>query len=372
MLNEALADAGGAFAPAGSLRKSTIEIIRNLSDLEALEQDWDALAGETASALVQFDWALAAARAFAEEELHIVVVREGGAVRAIAPLVLIKHGPMRVLEFLGHQLCEPQQLVGTDEAHLAALVRAIIALPYPLVLRKVPAGRPEIELFRSAPSFGLKVVAPSDSQDSRVALNHGDGGLESRMSSSRRSSLRRKLKLAERRGPVRFEFVHPSVAALPALLDEVFRVESSGWKGRASTGLQHDAQQGLFYRTLCERAAAKGALRLGFLRIGDETAAVRIDLICGGRSWELKIGYDERFGDCSPGLLLTHEMLKRGEADGLLSHDFLGDQEGWHESWPVERTGRATLRHYRASLSGGIALLRDMSARLKLARKPAA
>lgn len=368
MLKGEWTDAERAVYPAGSAREPAIEIIRDLAALEALEDEWTALARDIPSPLTQFDWAFAAAHAFRRDELFIVTVREGGVLRAVAPLVLKSQGFTRVLEFLGHELCEPQQLVGHSERHLAFLAKALARLPHPLIFRKFPADHPAVDHFRRASPLGLKIVAPSDSQDSWLRFGAGEPDLESRMSTGRRKALRRALRMAERLGAVQFRFLRPDVGALAPLLGEIFRVESSGWKGRNGTGLLHNPEQALFYRTLCDRAAHRGVLRLGFLTIGTSTAAVRIDMIWGGSSWELKIGYDEEFYDCSPGLLLSHEALKCDEADGLIGHHFLGDGETWHETWAVNRAKRVTLRYYPLSPSGGVALMRDVTSRLRMAR----
>jgi CelD/BcsL family acetyltransferase involved in cellulose biosynthesis len=111
----------------------------------------------------------------------------------------------------------------------------------------------------------------------------------------------------------------------------------------------------------CDRMAREGTLRLGFMTIGEATAAVRIDVVWGGKSWELKIGYDERFANCSPGLLLSHEALKHGQAEGLLGHHFLGEAEAWHETWAAKSMNRVTLRYYPTSLPGMLTLIQDAS-----------
>jgi len=110
--------------------------------------------------------------------------------------------------------------------------------------------------------------------------------------------------------------------------------------------------------------AREGCLRLGFMTIGDATAAVRLDVVWGNKSWEFKIGYDERFADCSPGLLLSHEALKHGQAEGLLGHHFLGSAEAWHDTWAAEITDRVNLRYYSTTVDGGATLLQDAGLRL--------
>src|SRR3989449_7294507 len=56
-------------------------------------------------------------------------------------------------------------------------------------------------------------------------------------------------------------------------LDELFRVESTGWKGRHGTALASDLSRGAFYRRYAAAASRTGVLRLCYLRIGERTAA---------------------------------------------------------------------------------------------------
>jgi CelD/BcsL family acetyltransferase involved in cellulose biosynthesis len=339
--------------------EATVQVVNDLADLEALEEQWNALARDIPWPMVQFDWIISAARIYRTGELFIVKVQEKGALQAVAPLVLRRHGLTRRLECLGQELCEPQRLVARDAQYLQVLLRFLSRVPYSLILRKVPADCSEAQHFGAIPGFSLNVVRANSDRDSYIPLNDPSSALEERMSASRRSGLRRKQKAAEKHGAVKFTILRPRPEELPRLLDEVFRVESSGWKGRAETGLQHDAQRASFFRMYCERIARQGALRLGFMTIGEATAAVRLDVVWGNNSWEFKIGFDERFADCSPGLLLSHEALKHGQAEGLAGHYFLGDFEPWHDTWAARKTNRVTLRNYPGSVIGGITLLQD-------------
>ena len=51
------------------------------------------------------------------------------------------------------------------------------------------------------------------------------------------------------------------------------------------------------------------------------------------RFWILKIGYDERFATCSPGMLLMHEALRHAARQGLRSYEFLGAADDWTRRW---------------------------------------
>jgi CelD/BcsL family acetyltransferase involved in cellulose biosynthesis len=337
-----------------------VEVIGELPRLEALEEQWHALARDIPWPMAQFEWIISAAKTYQDDKFCVVIVQEAGVLQAVAPLVLRRYGLTHRLECLDYMLSEPQRLIARDERHLQLLFKALRGLRYPFILQGVTAECQDDQCFRTIPGSGLRMVAATG-KDSFVPFDDPGGNLEERMSASRRGTLRRKRKAAEKQGPVRFTILRPRADELPALLDDFFRVESSGWKGRAATGLQYDVQRASFFRMYCDRMAREDALRLGFMTIGDTTAAVRIDVVWGNKSWELKIGYDERFAHCSPGLLLSHEALRHGQAEGLLGHHFLGEAEAWHETWAAETMNRVTLRYYPTSLPGMLTLLQDAS-----------
>jgi CelD/BcsL family acetyltransferase involved in cellulose biosynthesis len=60
---------------------------------------------------------------------------------------------------------------------------------------------------------------------------------------------------------------------------------------------------------LLDSLAHEGAVRLGFLLIGGETAAAQIWLVWGGRATIFKLAHHPRFLGLSPGTILTHRMF---------------------------------------------------------------
>jgi hypothetical protein len=99
-------------------------------------------------------------------------------------------------------------------------------------------------------------------------------------------------------------------------LDEFFRIESSGWKGRAGTAILNDAPARQFYTDLAHKAALCGGLRLYLLRVGDRCIAADYCLACQGTIYMLKVGYDEDWSHCSPGQVMRKRVLQHLFASG--------------------------------------------------------
>jgi CelD/BcsL family acetyltransferase involved in cellulose biosynthesis len=169
---------------------------------------------------------------------------------------------------------------------------------------------------------------------------------EQKFNSDRRSDMRRARRRAEKLGEVTTEVLSPGVEELPPLLDELFRVEAAGWKGREGTALAADEKRRLFFVRFAEEAASAGFLRIAFLRIGGRSAAVQLAADCGGRFWLLKVGYDEEFKRSSPGTLLMLETIRQSAKEGLSSYEFLGTAEAWTRVWTEHERDCVALRTY--------------------------
>lgn len=336
---------------AGALQSEiAVDVVSTAAQFDTLRAEWNALAERHANPLLRHEWFAAAIDAEGEEDLRIFTARRHGVLSAVVPLRLERHGSAHRLIAIDHFLFEPQRLLHSDPAALSALLDAVWRERLPVFLPRLEFDGPERGLIDAG---GLALLARKGvtirvgRRGAGIIISGRDGSrhapladtwerFEQGMRASSRSKIRRKLKLAQRSGAVDFAAVTPTTANLSELLAEVFRVEAAGWKGRARTSIAADDRMRAFMSSYARRATELGTLRLFFLRIGAETAAVRLAVAHGRRLWELKIGYDEKFSQCSPGLLLTNDTLKYAHDAGLAALEFLGARETWHETWPTE------------------------------------
>ena len=82
-----------------------------------------------------------------------------------------------------------------------------------------------------------------------------------------------------------------------------------------------------FFHSFARRAAERGLVRFGFLRVGDATAAARMDVECGGERWELELGCDARFAPLAAEQVLSLDALDDALARGVRVHHFLGARQ---------------------------------------------
>jgi CelD/BcsL family acetyltransferase involved in cellulose biosynthesis len=120
---------------------------------------------------------------------------------------------------------------------------------------------------------------------------------------------------------------------LAGLLDEGFRVEALSWKGTEGTAVSSDTRTRKFYDAVARWAAARGWLRLAFLRLDGRAIAFQFDLEAGRTYYSLKIGYDPAYEQYSPGKLLAYAMVARAVSSGLATYELLGMDEPWKDRW---------------------------------------
>ena len=323
-------------------RMKGADVCASSGQLAALATSWDELDTYLDAPFSKSAWALSCAETMAgDDELFVPVIRAGGQPIAAAALVLPR-GSLGAARQLGVQLLgEPADFLYRDAPALARLAETLAKRRVPLQLDRMPSDSPLIAALRKAyGGRGLIVVRPRPDCPF-VAIEGDEEATTARLSSRLRSDLRRAARKAEEFGGVSFETHAPtSEGELLPLWQQAVAVEASGWKGRSRSALQVNPRVGPFYRAYTSRACEQGILRVIFVKAGADFAAMMLALETSERLWILKIGYDERFAKCSPGLLVMLEALRYAARHELRSCEFLGTAEDWTRRWT--ELGRAT------------------------------
>ena len=260
-----------------------------------------------------------------------------GRVAALVPFV--RHPQKDYFELLDvSELYEPTDVLCSDTTALPLLAETIVGQGVPFLLQSLPADSRFIAPLKQALTGRGLIVCRRDLGSPVIALDSRWADPESQLNSGRRSDLRRARRRAEALGPVSVEVLSPEPADLPTLLEDAFGIEAASWKGARGSALAMDPMRGAFYRQYAEAACCQGSLRLAFLKIGTQRIAMQLEVEIANRVWLLKIGYNERFARCSPGMLLLTDTVRDAARRGLESFEFLGTPEDWTRVWTqVER-----------------------------------
>jgi CelD/BcsL family acetyltransferase involved in cellulose biosynthesis len=345
----------------------SVDVVNDVGDFVALAPEWNGAVERAGVAhpFLRHEWLRSWWSCFgAGCRLHVLVVRVGGRIAAIAPLLRDAtriHGvPLRRTRFL-HNDHTPRMDVMVAE-HPEESYRAIwgalrqTAEPWDLLqLSQIPAESPTHDAFaRLAGAEGCALGIRHGGQSPYLPLTRSWPDYLARLSPKFRQNIRNRLSRLTRLGEPALEVLHDP-ASIRAAREDVWRLEASGWKGAAGTALRSDPAACGFYEQLAERAAHQGWLRLLFLTVNGRRIAVSYGANYQNRLLLFKTGYDPEYADCSPFKLLTYFAIREAYAKGLAEVDFLGDAEPWKLDWTASTRAHDWLFVFSRSLRGRLA-----------------
>lgn len=113
---------------------------------------------------------------------------------------------------------------------------------------------------------------------------------------------------------------------LDLLLEEMFALEASGWKGRVGNAILCREDDRRFYTALGHAAARAGALRIATLREDGRLLAYEYCIVSGDAVLAMKVGYDESRARLQPGHMAALLNIADACADAAIGwYDMLGN-----------------------------------------------
>ncbi len=330
--------------------------VTSATDLSLLETEWRQLATTCGGPIEHYDWALACAETDSRP-VEVVVLSREDAPSAIVPLSIRRfHGARRKAMLGVDEHHEPTDLLCTGPESALKFAQTLAADRWPVQFGRLPSGTFSLDALRQGFCKGYLVVVRPQATYPFIRLSEAWTDPESQLSSRRRSDFRRAQRKAEKAGQITAEILLPEPEQLDRLLDEAFAVEAQSWKGIAGTAMACNPSEAAFCRRYAHAACRQGILRLCFLRIDGQAVAMQVAMVAGGGFWLLKIGYDARFSQCSPGLLLLRESIAYAAQQGLRTFEFLGQSEPWIEVWTSDKRECVSFRAYPYNVRGALAL----------------
>ena len=215
---------------------------------------------------------------------------------------------------------------------------------------------------------GYRLHATPGNRSPWLELPESPDALLAAQSRNMRSQVSRRRRQLEKEGEVAFRTTTGG-DGLDADLDELFRVEASGWKAREGTAILAEPGAADLYRSFAHAAARRGWLRVHLLEVGGRVVAGDLGCAIGDQGFLVKTGFDEEWSKLSPGLVLRAEVLRASIEDGLRGYDFLGPDDPYKLRWTETVRPRVTLRAYRgAAALPGLAYRSAVRPALKRAR----
>jgi CelD/BcsL family acetyltransferase involved in cellulose biosynthesis len=320
-------------APQPAAAGLRVELIERAEDLDALADEWRALAAQVPGATLfdTHDFVASCWRHFSTDtdRLFLVAVRQAGRLVALAPLRLgrerIHRIPVRVLTWIAMwegdrpgllttlPLTEAWALVGEELVRRSSrwdLIR----------LREQPA---ELPLPASLRRRVQTLVSP-DSEFHAIRLDMPfERYIEGLPSGVRQNWRRRWRKLFEQAPVAQVDHVRPGAAEVDAALDRFVAIERLGWKGDAGIGIGRNAQHRRFYADLLARLGP-AQVSFYFLRHAGEDIGAKLILRHGEVAHSRHVTYAPDHAALSPGVTLQAEIVREMCGTGLREMDLSG------------------------------------------------
>lgn len=325
-------------------RACTVDIVTDYQAFLDLEPVWNRLAEQsgTADPFITYEWVRTWWDCFGHGVLWILVVKLGGEPIAIAPFMWTterRYGlKLRCVQLLANDHTPRGDFLVAAHPELAyyAIWECLLrqsALWDLVQLREVPADSPTLEhLPKLARNRGFLWGVWHSDDSPFVPLGSDWNGYVASLPAKHRSNLRNRFGRLSALGSVEFETVS-SGPALQAALEDGFRLEGAAWKTQAQSAIGSHAAVQRFYTLLAERAAARGWLRLQFLKVNGRRIAFAYALAYRDRVYLVKPGYDPAYAAYSPGNLLCYHAVREACGAGVTVYDFLGRDEDWKRQW---------------------------------------
>jgi CelD/BcsL family acetyltransferase involved in cellulose biosynthesis len=141
-------------------------------------------------------------------------------------------------------------------------------------------------------------------------------------------------------------------------LGRFFEIEASGWKGAGGTAIEQQDELGRAYISACrhEDSVSRGCVFT--LYAGSIPISAAFGLVYPGHVTLLKIAFDNRFGEFSPGSLLLSEILDYCIAENK-NRLYLSTFPDWSHRWKPEAVDKFSVRLYADSAAGRVKLTLD-------------
>jgi CelD/BcsL family acetyltransferase involved in cellulose biosynthesis len=167
-----------------------------------------------------------------------------------------------------------------------------------------------------------KGIAPLILQShARACLDATQGAeqlLRDALGAKKLKELRRQRNRLAEHGTVAFD-VASSPSDVARAVETFLTLESSGWKARRGTALAQHEGDARFIRAATGALAAHGQCQIVTLRAGAKAIAAGIVLRHQDRAFFFKLGIDETFARCSPGVQLTIDLTRHLCADRTIT-----------------------------------------------------
>lgn len=325
----------------------TIETVRSAAGLFALKREWTELLRDSDAdgLFLTWEWLATWWKHLANgRPLSVLVVRRGGAVEAIAPLLIRPAGwssalPFPSLGFLGTGSVGSDYLDmivrrGREARALGALAEALSSQKLMLEVGQVRREGSSVGRLAGILEQRGWTVERETSHPSRF-INLRNLTWDSYLAGlgrEHRYNFRRRLRTLERAHAMRFEAVRAETGRREAL-HRIIDLHNRRWQERGGSNAFHTERHLAFHEEVSRLACERGWLRLFLLHLDGRPAAGLYGFRYGDTFYFYQSGFDPALARLSAGMVTMGLAIKSALEEGAGEYDLLQGAERYKELW---------------------------------------
>ena len=312
-----------------------VEVVSDGSGFEGLKPDWDRLSAamEVPSPFHSWEWVRTWWKHFgARRRMRIAVLREGENVVGIAPLYLVRYGPLLVLVPMGWpdrltEMMEPIVPPQDRDRVEAALMEWLV--------REHPVGL-ATGLSRSVALRVSDRALESDVYYDWRPLPESWDALLDGLHRSMRGNTRYYPRLLQRGGHSLAFRVADGVDSVRAALPTLYALHTA--RSDAPSGEKHldrlrDSVRRSFLDEIAGLLAERGEMKIGILAVDGHDVAAQLWFEQEGTMFLHYSGYDPEWSRFSVAMIVTSEIIRLGIERGMKRVEFLRGSKQFKTRW---------------------------------------
>lgn len=328
----------------------TIETIEDYARLEALAAEWNPLLQRSHSNCIFLTWEWISTWwqvCAGDNRLLVLVAREAGQLRGIAPLMIRQEGRspllpgLRRLMFIGQKgsvypeyldfIVEP----GREGEVVGAFSQALLG-PHRrrwdvLLLERVLSDSPNLGAARRAlAGLGVELDLGQSVSCPYVRLPESFESLLNARSQHFKRRFKYNRNRLTRDGQLRYLFA-PEDLSIDEAYEELQRLNRERFGERGKSFRAPDYVE--MHRRFCELCAARGWLVLCLMQHQGKTVAAKYDYFYAGRIWGNQGGWSLEYQKLSAADVLLGRVMEWGIERGAEEYDFLAWPADYKDRW---------------------------------------
>ncbi|HWW61064.1 MAG TPA: GNAT family N-acetyltransferase [Thermoanaerobaculia bacterium] len=292
-------------------RNYDVLVIESLEELRAIAAEWDALwrGDANATPFQSPHWLLPWWEHFGSGELAVIAHRDGGVLRALVPLYVLREDDESLGMLIGTGISDYLDAIGNADDLLAPLASIDCQLwdlqqlrPSSPLLTAPSALSSNIDQQDACPVVALAGIKPRKNLD--YYRRHANATYEAATS-----------------------------ANLDELLSALFSLHAARWESRGLPGVLGDPVTQDFHRDVARRMLAAGALRMYAMRVEARIIAIFYGFAHAGTTYYYLGGHDPAHDKLSAGTLVVAHAIGEAVRKGQTTFDFLRGAEEYKYAW---------------------------------------